>query len=87
MERIEARATEWRLVDGEVIGLNLATQEYYAVRGSGATLWPLLVDGATTAELVAALVERYRVDEGAAERDVSRLLDTLRAQGLLATGR
>jgi hypothetical protein len=81
--RIREAAVEWRAVDGEVVALVRASGEYIAVNSSGALLWPLLVEGTTGDELVEALVQGYRLERGAARRDVGAFVAALRERALL----
>jgi hypothetical protein len=83
LRRIDRRATEWRLVDGEVIALQLDRKEYFTINPSGTLLWPLLAQGATEAELSAALVHAFGLSQGAARADVAAFLAVLRDRGLL----
>lgn len=81
--RIEPAACEWRLVDGEVIGLDLRTEEYFAIRGSGVELWQRMADGATEQELVDLLCERVDADPERARADVAAFLATLYGRRLV----
>ena len=85
MDRVNPQATEWRLVEGEVIGLNLATQEYFRLTGTAAKLWPLLIEGSTEVSLTQRLRDDYGVDQTTAASDVRSFLEQLRGQGLLET--
>ena len=50
---------------------------------SGSVLWNTLTKGATSEELVEALLGEYAVDRETAETDVSAFLGTLREAGVL----
>ena len=58
--------------------------DYLAINGSGALLWPLLVDGATSEQLVTVLVDSYGIDESRAAADTEAFVSALSDQGLLA---
>jgi len=77
---------EWRLVEGEVLALDMASQTYLSANRTGAVVWSALADGATREELVARLVAVFDVSENAASADVDAFLGALRARGMLAGG-
>jgi hypothetical protein len=84
--RLDDSAVEWRLVDGEILVLDLRNSHYLAINRSGAVLWPLLLAGATRPSLAAALQEAYDLPGTDAGRDVDRFLDWLDGRGLLLGG-
>lgn len=73
----------WREVGDELVVLEVATTMYLTLNGSAKALWELLVDGATTSELSAALQERYGIDAERADSDVAQFLAVLRERSLL----
>jgi hypothetical protein len=75
---------DWRLVDGEVVALDLSAKTYFATNASGALLWSRLHAGAARGELVELLCTRYGLRTEMAERDVDAFLDHLVERGLLA---
>jgi len=83
MPRINPLATEWRFVEGEIIGLDLKTEEYFSIKGSGVPLWRQMADGATEDELGELLVGRYRLSPDTATTDVAAFLANLRERGLI----
>lgn len=72
-----------REIGGELIVLDLDSSRYLSVRGSGVLLVELLRTAHRPADLVAALTQRFAVDEDIARRDVARFLAELDAAGLL----
>ena len=76
---------DWRMVEGEVVVLDLARSEYVAVNRTGSTLWRLLDEGATQDELEAQLAHHFDVSTSRAAADVSAFLDALRDRDLLVT--
>lgn len=70
-----------RVVDGELMILDAARDEYVRGNGSMALLWPLLERGCTLAELAAELRGSYDVDEAGAIDAAEELLADLRARG------
>ncbi|MGI8792291.1 MAG: PqqD family protein [Acidimicrobiales bacterium] len=74
VHRLDPTASEWRLVDDEVIALDLRTSGYIALNATGAVLWQALADGATTNSLVTALTDAFTVDAATAAADVDTFL-------------
>ncbi len=70
-------------VDGEVIAIDLANGSYYSLAGSGPTVWELLGQGATEAEVREALAARYEGDETEIASAVATLLGGLREHALI----
>lgn len=83
MIRIREGTVEWRLVEGEIVALDLRDSMYLAINAAGADLWPLLVEGSTRDALVEKLVEEYAIEAAVAEPDVDVFLDMLRGRDLV----
>jgi hypothetical protein len=85
MEHLSLRSEvlEWKEVEGEIVALDLRTSTYVAINRTGASLWPLLVEGATHEMLVQRLVERFGVAPTVAAADLDSFLDQLRRQNLI----
>jgi hypothetical protein len=81
--KLRSGRLDWRLVDGEVIALDLERAEYLAINPSGAELWPLLVEGATRDQLVRRLQDTFAIDEAQARGDVDAFVAGLESQQLL----
>ena len=73
----------WRELQGEIVALDAAGSRYVSANASAATLWKRLVEGATEADLVDSLCERFRVSRDVAEADVTAFLEQLSSRGLL----
>lgn len=58
---------------------------YWQLNATGALVVQTLLAGGTQAEAVAALVDRFEVDESQAAGDVAALLDGLRSAGLVTS--
>ena len=82
--RLRTEDLSWRLLNGEMIGLDLQRSEYLATNPSGALLWEALAEGATSAGLASLLVERYAIEPDQARDDVERFLVDARERGLIA---
>jgi hypothetical protein len=77
-------AVEWRRVDDEIVALHLESSMYLAINATGRLLWERLdAGGATRADLIAALRERFGLDDERAATDVDAFLAGLREQQLL----
>jgi hypothetical protein len=70
-------------LDGEAVVLSLADGIYYGLDPVGASVWALLEQPRTVAELRDAVVAEYDVDAPTAEADLLRLLADLAARGLV----
>lgn len=82
--RLRADDMTWRSVESEIVVLDQRDSTYLAVNRTGSVLWPLLVEGATRAQLAAALVDRFGIDEARAATDVDAFVDFLAGRDLLA---
>jgi hypothetical protein len=83
MLRLRADSLFWRESDSEVVALDAATSRYFSANPTAAALWKRLGDGATEADLVDTLCERYTVSHDIAEADVAEFLGQLASRGLL----
>ena len=81
--RLRADRLEWRAVGDEIVALDVADSTYLAVGPVGAAMWPLLAEGATLDDLVALVLERFKVDAETARRDIRAFLDQLAARDLI----
>jgi Coenzyme PQQ synthesis protein D (PqqD) len=75
-------------IDGEVIVINLASGNYYSVKGAGADVWDVIqaspgADRSTIAAVVAARFGRASED---VERDIAGFLEELEQEELVAVG-
>lgn len=82
--RLRADDMTWRSVESEIVVLDQRDSTYLAVNRTGSVLWPLLAEGATRAELAAALVERFGIEEARAATDVDAFVEFLAGRHLLA---
>jgi hypothetical protein len=81
--RLREDRLEWREVNGEVVVLDIADSVYLSVNKTGSVLWPALVRGATSDELIQILRDSFSIDEAAAERDVDAFVSELTTRGLI----
>jgi hypothetical protein len=72
------------VLDGEAVIVNLATGSYYSTENSGAAIWNLLAQGATTvSEIVRYLDLHYTEIPTDVDRLVKQWLDHLEAESLV----
>ena len=71
-----------RPVLGEMVLLDVATEQYLSVNSVGTRIWELLADGATVAETVATLEVEYQIAHDVVASDVEEFVDRLLALGL-----
>jgi Coenzyme PQQ synthesis protein D (PqqD) len=81
--RLRADSVAWNAVGEDVVVLDLTSSTYFSTNATGTVLWKLLASGASRAELVNALVERFGVDQETVERDVDAFLADLERAQLL----
>jgi hypothetical protein len=83
MLRLRPVRLSWRVIDDQVVVLDMAREEYFTVNPTGGVMWELLVEGATKEQLVAALTARFDVDVDTAERDATDFVSSLKELRLL----
>ncbi|MEO8655645.1 MAG: PqqD family protein [Ramlibacter sp.] len=74
-----------RQVGDETVLLHLGTGTYYGLDSVGQSVWLLMRDGKTLAEICDLLLDEYDVTREALTRDVLELADKLLAQGLITS--
>ena len=67
--------------------LNMKNSVYYGVNPVGATVWNLLKQPKTVAEIRDAILEEYEVEEKRCEQDLLTLLEEMRSEGLIEVRR
>lgn len=63
--------------------LNMKNNVYYGVNPVGASVWNLLKEPKTVAEIRDAIAEEYDVDRERCESDLIALLEHMRSEGLV----
>lgn len=81
--RVNSGGIVHETVDGEVIIIDLESGAYFSLTHSAADLWDVLVDGATSTELSAALTARYDAPAATVQAAVADFLDQLVAERIL----
>lgn len=80
---LRSELVEWRLVDGEVIALDLRTSRYLGLNPTAALIWQALAEGATESALIDQVVEAFNVTRETAGTDVAAFLADLAERELL----
>lgn len=83
VHRLRKRRVDWRMIEGEVVALDLERSQYIAINRTGAELWPMLAEGATRAQLETRLQEVFGIEPGQAAADVGAFLSDLEREQLL----
>jgi hypothetical protein len=76
----------WRLVEGEVVLLNITTGQYYSLDEVGTRVWSLLPQTGSSLEgLRNALLKEFDADASDIDRDLRDLFGRLLAADLVVT--
>jgi len=78
-----ADSVHTRTFDGELVILDLAHGEYFALDPIGSRLWVALEEGKSIEQVAAEIVQEYDVSPETAATDLAALLDDLVRRGLL----
>jgi hypothetical protein len=68
---------------GDTVILHLGSGTYYGLNAVGSTIWNLIQEARTIAEIHDRLLQQYEADTGECERDLLNLLDDLSKAGLV----
>lgn len=74
----------WRVLQEETVVVSPIDGRYCVFNGSGSTIWGLLTENSSLAEIEAHLVANYEVNPEVAREDIGRFLSELQERGLLA---
>lgn len=83
--RLRSTDISARALGDETIVLSHRTSRYLRITGVGSRLFELLVEDRTLDQLVATIVDEYKVDPVVARRDIEAFLDKLCSAQLLQT--
>jgi len=70
-------------LDGETVILHLGSGTYYGLNAVGSTIWNLIQEARTIAEIHDRLLQQYEADAGECERDLLNVLDDLSKASLV----
>ena len=73
-----------RDVDEEMIVLHLPTGKYYTFNNSGHLVWQQLAEGKNTTEITSQIMDKYEVDEEAANKDLTAFINGLKEHNLIS---
>ena len=69
-------------VDGELMAMSIERGTCYGLNSVGTRIWALLAEPRTVDDLCALLAGEYDVDAAQCRKEVTSLLEELRAEGL-----
>jgi hypothetical protein len=69
-------------VDGEMVLLDMESENYYGLDAVGSDIWRLLAEGKSLEETVAELLEIYEVEEERLRKDLQAFVTQLVDKGL-----
>lgn len=72
-----------KIMDGELIIINLTTGVYYSMDNVGTAIWEMIEEGFNIDEGVAAIIERYDVSPDRVLADVKRIAEELLKENLI----
>jgi hypothetical protein len=84
--RMRPAGVVWRAAGEEIVLLDTESSVYFGLDRLGSLLWTQLAEGATEADLVAALVATAPVEPVRAAGDVAEFVDALLHHGLIQRG-
>jgi hypothetical protein len=82
--RLRQNDLEWRVIEDEIVLVDLASSEYMALNGSAALLWKALAEGSSEMDLARLLSETFDVPEEVAREDVALFIAALRSKRLIS---
>jgi hypothetical protein len=77
----------FRDLEGEAVLLNIDTETYFGLDDVGARMWTVLAESESIQAAFDRLLEDYEVSREVLHTDLSKLVEDLVANGLLAIGR
>lgn len=70
-------------LDGEVVILDMQSEEYFSLDGVGTRIWEMIETPITVHEILAAILKAYDVEPARAERDLLAVLGEMVQEGLI----
>ncbi|MDD5584678.1 MAG: PqqD family protein [Candidatus Omnitrophica bacterium] len=80
---INTEKLSWRVIDDEVVILNLDSGNYYDLNAVGARIWNAITKKKSLGEIIEALKEEYQVDGKRLENDLKKILLDLEKEQLI----
>lgn len=75
----------FRTTEHGAVLLDVTTGQFYGLNPVAAVAWTALARAGTTEEVIAAVLDRFDIDEGAARTDVNGFISALCSRGLLSS--
>lgn len=82
--RVCSDRTSWRVIEDQVIILDLDESEYFTLNPAASLLWNELADGATPDQLALSLRSKFAVNPDDARSDVLAFLQDGEKRGWIA---
>lgn len=73
----------WREFDGEIVILDLASQHYFGLTGSGNEMWQLIADHGSSDKVIENLLAKYDVEPANLRADFEKLVAELADKGMV----
>ena len=70
-------------VSGEIVILDLKSEQYFSLDPVGTRIWQLLQEKAHLEKILTTLLAEYDVEESELKADIKALLDKLSSEGLI----
>ncbi|NOR55616.1 MAG: PqqD family peptide modification chaperone [Sulfurovum sp.] len=70
-------------VDGEMVLLDMESENYFGLDEVGTSIWQAMQDDADLDKVFAALLEQYEVPEAVLKSDLLNFVDRLQESGLV----
>jgi|SRR5271167_209960 len=77
----------WREFGGEVVMLDLASQHYFGLTGTGSEMWQLIAAHGSSDSVIDCMLAKYDVDPASLRADFEKLVNELAAKGMLRVSR
>lgn len=73
-----------RIINGEVVLLNLDSGFYYSLNKTGSEIWQYLQEGKSVEEIQALLMKKYESQSGDLRKDILALIGDLLKEKIIA---
>ena len=70
-------------LEGEAVLLNIQTGRYFGLNEVGTSIWALISEPRTVADLIEALRKEYKVASGMLNKDVMSFLESMEERSLI----
>ncbi len=73
----------FNIIDGEVVIMSIAKNNFYGIDEIGSHIWELLKKPKSVEEIITIMEQNYEVDRTTCQKDVIEFLEEILAQGLI----